>query len=62
MELANLHDKKIEQSVIGISAGIEDTIEMLTKAKEITASSEEALIKAHLKVEELYMILQEPPQ
>ncbi len=56
-EVINLHDKRMEQSVISISAKIADAVEMVQKAKELTASSEDVLAKAQLALEELYIAL-----
>jgi hypothetical protein len=53
-EIINLHDKRIEQSVISISVKIANAIEMIQKTKEMTANSERMLVKAYLELEELY--------
>lgn len=56
-EKVNLKEKRLEQSIVGISAKIADAIEMARKAKGMVAESEETLVKAHLALEELYMSL-----
>ena len=56
-EVINLQDKRIEQSVVGISVKIADVVEMVQKAKEMTISSEDILVKAQMELEELYIAL-----
>jgi hypothetical protein len=53
-EIINLHNKRVEQSVISISIKIAHAIEMVQKTKEMTANSERMLVKAYLELEELY--------
>ncbi|MEN6412836.1 MAG: hypothetical protein ABFC84_08735 [Veillonellales bacterium] len=59
-EVINLHDKRIEQSVVRISAKIADAVKMVQKAKEMAISSEDVLIKAQLELEEIYIVLDKP--
>lgn len=56
-EVINLQDKGIEPSIIGISGKIADAVKMIQKAKMMATNSEEALIKAQLELEELYIAL-----
>ena len=51
----NLQDKRTEQSVISISTKIADAVDMMQRAKEIIINLENALIKAQLASEELYV-------
>ncbi len=48
-------DKRLEQSVVHIGAKIADAVELVQRAKEMTANSEDALIKAQLELEELFI-------
>lgn len=54
-KVIDLREKCLEQSIIGISAKIANAVEMVQKAKELTASSEDVLIRAQLGLEELYL-------
>lgn len=56
-EIIDLHHKRIEQSVVGIRAKLADAVEMVRRAKEMAANSENVLIKAQLELEELYIAL-----
>lgn len=58
LEVINLRDKRLEQLIISIGAKIANAVEMVQKAKEMTANSEETLIQAHLDLEELYIALE----
>lgn len=60
-QIINLHDKRLEQAVISISAKVADAVEMVQQAREMTISSEGVLIKAQLALEELYIALDKQP-
>ncbi len=55
-------DKQTEQSIVSISAKIADAVEMVRKAKEMTARSERILIKVQLELEELCVALGGEPE
>lgn len=57
LEIINLHDKIMRQSIVNISVKIADAVEMVQKAKEMAASSEDVLIKAQQELERLYVRL-----
>lgn len=54
----NLHGNRVDQSVINISARIADAVEMMQKAKEMTASSTNILITVQKELEELFLSLE----
>ncbi|MFY9174965.1 MAG: hypothetical protein WAO24_06435 [Peptococcia bacterium] len=54
----NLHGNRVDRSVINISARIADAVEMMQKAKEMTASSTNILITVQKELEELFLSLE----
>ncbi|ACL18666.1 hypothetical protein Dhaf_0600 [Desulfitobacterium hafniense DCB-2] len=56
-EVINLLDKRVERSLVSISAMIADAIEMAQKAKTLSVDSEEKLTLVQLELENLYLQL-----
>ncbi|MEL7657245.1 MAG: hypothetical protein AAGU75_15215 [Bacillota bacterium] len=56
-EVINLLDKRVERSLVSISAMVADAIEMAQKAKTLSVDSEEKLALVQLELENLYLQL-----
>ncbi len=56
-EVINLLDKRVERSLVSISAMVADAIEMAQKAKTLSVDSEEKLTLVQLELENLYLQL-----
>lgn len=59
MELKDINPQEnlMERSVVSISAKVANAVEMVQRAKELTAGSEDTLIKAQIELEELFVHL-----
>lgn len=62
LEIISLRDKKIEQSLVRISAKVADAVEITQQAKPLSADSKNQLIQASLELEELYLVMGEHGQ
>ncbi|CDX00633.1 Hypothetical protein DPCES_0746 [Desulfitobacterium hafniense] len=56
-EVINLLDKRVERTLVSISAMVADAIEMAQKAKTLSVDSEEKLTLVQLELENLYLQL-----
>lgn len=54
-EVINLRDKRLEQSILGISTEIVNAVEMAEKSKKLAANTEDILKRTQLELEELYL-------
>lgn len=54
-EVINLRDKRLEQSILGISTEIANAVEMAEKSKKLAANTEDILKQTQLELEELYL-------
>lgn len=54
-EVINLRDKRLEQSILGISTEIANAVEMAEKSKKLAANTEDILKRTQLELEELYL-------
>lgn len=59
-KIIDLHQARIEQSLLKMSEKIATAIELSHKAKDLSAHSETLLIRAHQDLEELYLSVDSP--